>query len=106
MHPLVELKTNPGSDSTWTWTTEDFADGKGAMETFAMRFKNAEIAGEFKAAHSDARKNNENPVAGGSAEKKPAAAAASASASAAAADAAPAKEAAASSAEPVADKSA
>ncbi len=103
VHPLVELKTNPGSDSTWTWTTEDFADGKAAMETFAMRFKNAEIAGEFKAAHSDARKNNQNPTP--SAEKKPAAAAASASA--AASDAAPAKEAAASSAEPAAaDKSA
>ena len=59
VHPLIELKTNPGSDSTWTWSAEDFSEGCGQMDMFAIRFKTAEIAGEFKKAHEDARKANE-----------------------------------------------
>jgi hypothetical protein len=105
VHPAVELKTNPGSDTTWVWSADDYSEGSAKKETFAMRFKTVEsthflllnglaqhysakqifawtcmlpmmlisdsipsdyvfhcsVANAYKAAHADARKQNEKP---------------------------------------------
>jgi hypothetical protein len=39
---MVELKTNPGSDTTWTWSCDDYAEGALKLETFALRLKTVE----------------------------------------------------------------
>ena len=45
----MELKANAGSDRSWVWhTSGDIADGEAKVEQLAVRFKNAEIAQEFK----------------------------------------------------------
>ncbi|CAB3990987.1 RANBP2-like and GRIP domain-containing 2 isoform X2, partial [Paramuricea clavata] len=45
----MELKANAGSDRSWVWhTNADISDGEPKAEQLAVRFKNAEIAQEFK----------------------------------------------------------
>ena len=45
----MELKPNAGSDRSWVWhTNADVSDGEPKAEQLAVKFKNAEIAGEFK----------------------------------------------------------
>ncbi|XP_028412714.1 E3 SUMO-protein ligase RanBP2-like isoform X2 [Dendronephthya gigantea] len=45
----MELKANAGSDRSWVWyTSGDIADGDPKVEQLAVKFKNAEIAQEFK----------------------------------------------------------
>jgi Ran-binding protein 1 len=64
VHPLIDLKANPGSDRFWTWRTEDFADPSNPQtETFGIKFKSAEIAQEFKKDWDAARKINDGNVA-------------------------------------------
>eukprot|EP00455_Lapot_gusevi_P036407 TRINITY_DN4050_c0_g1_i1.p2 TRINITY_DN4050_c0_g1~~TRINITY_DN4050_c0_g1_i1.p2 ORF type:complete len:181 (-),score=67.96 TRINITY_DN4050_c0_g1_i1:224-766(-) len=58
INPLVELRTNAGSDTSWVWSADDFADGELKLETFAIRFKNSEIAEAFKTAYDAARQTN------------------------------------------------
>ena len=45
----MELKPNEGSDRSWVWhTNADVSDGESKAEQLAVKFKNAEIAREFK----------------------------------------------------------
>ena len=45
----MELKPNAGSDRSWVWyTSGDISDGEAKEERLAARFKNAEIAKQFK----------------------------------------------------------
>ena len=47
--PEMELKPNAGSDRSWVWhANADISDGEPKAEQLAVRFKNAEIAQEFK----------------------------------------------------------
>jgi len=39
---------NVGSDRSWVWTTNDFADEEIKQELFAIRFQNSESAAKFK----------------------------------------------------------
>lgn len=48
VHPTLELKPNLGSDRAWTWTTLDYSSDPPSMQTFAIKFKNAEVANAFK----------------------------------------------------------
>ena len=48
------------SDRSWTWRTLDFSgtDEAGEKQTFALRFKDAEIAQQFKAKYDECRAIN------------------------------------------------
>lgn len=87
VNPSVELRPNPGSDSTWTWVAEDFAEGVLKTETFALRLKTTELFDEFKTFHDQARATNSGAAAVSSASSSASSSAASA-ASASPADAA------------------
>lgn len=63
------MTENAGSDKSWVFNTFDFADGELAENTFAIRFKTAEQAQEFKAAYEGAAAEND-----AGADSKPAAA--------------------------------
>mmetsp|Transcript_16181 Transcript_16181/g.17966 ORF Transcript_16181/g.17966 Transcript_16181/m.17966 type:complete len:208 (-) Transcript_16181:236-859(-) len=80
VHPLLELKPNAGSDRSWTWTTTDYSENPASVQTFAIRFKNSDVAAEFNKQYDAARANNANPQAAAA----PAAAAAAPAAAAAA----------------------
>jgi len=60
----TELTANMGSDRAWVFSCYDFSDGKVEPNVFAIRFANAENAGKFKDAHSDAKKINKAHEAG------------------------------------------
>ena len=45
----MSLQPNAGSDRSWVWSTHaDFSEGECKAERLAVRFKNEEIAGNFK----------------------------------------------------------
>ncbi|XP_066299091.1 E3 SUMO-protein ligase RanBP2-like [Branchiostoma lanceolatum] len=44
----MSMKPNAGSNRTWVWVAMDFAEEGGRKEQFAVRFKEAETALEFK----------------------------------------------------------
>uniref|UniRef100_A0A4W4H9Q6 RanBD1 domain-containing protein n=1 Tax=Electrophorus electricus TaxID=8005 RepID=A0A4W4H9Q6_ELEEL len=44
----MNLKPLPGSDRAWMWTANDFSDGDAKLEQLAAKFKNPELAEEFK----------------------------------------------------------
>ncbi|RZF48683.1 hypothetical protein LSTR_LSTR016674, partial [Laodelphax striatellus] len=44
----AELNFQPKDDKTWLWCAIDYAEGEVAQEKFALRFKTADIAAEFK----------------------------------------------------------
>jgi Ran-binding protein 1 len=47
----MKLTPNVGSDRSWVWQcAADFAENPATEETLALRVKNSEQAGEFKAA--------------------------------------------------------
>jgi len=52
VHHDVDMKPNSGSDRSWVWTTTDYADfddpGNPVVVTFAIKFKDSEIAEDFK----------------------------------------------------------
>merc|ERR1719193_2318137 len=50
---MIQEKTS----NSWTWVAQDFSDGELATMTFALRFKTAEIAKDFKAACEEAVKD-------------------------------------------------
>merc|ERR1719424_2131495 len=58
VNPSVELKSNAGSEKSWTWATTDFGLGEANEETFAIKFRSEELAREFKSKHDEARKLN------------------------------------------------
>jgi len=59
----LELKPNLGSDRAWTWSATDYADDDAALKTFAIKFKNPEVANAFKAAYDQARAINSGEAA-------------------------------------------
>jgi len=46
--PSLKLDANVGSDRSWVWTANDFADEELKQELFAIRFLNSETAAKFK----------------------------------------------------------
>ena len=47
--PRIELTPNIGNDRSWVWRAYDFSDGVELVETmFAIRFKDSDVANEFK----------------------------------------------------------
>ncbi|CAE6943408.1 Nup358 [Symbiodinium sp. CCMP2592] len=53
--PYCELAPNAGSDKIWTWTTIDCAEDEQKVEQFSLRFKDADLAQQFKTAFNSAR---------------------------------------------------
>jgi len=59
VHPLSELQPNKGSERVWSWRSMDFSDDlAGSNESFLGKFKNADIAAEFKKEYDSARTHN------------------------------------------------
>ncbi|ESO06132.1 hypothetical protein HELRODRAFT_64615, partial [Helobdella robusta] len=46
--PDIKLKPMQTSEKAWCWFANDFSDGEVKMEHFAIRFKTADVAREFK----------------------------------------------------------
>lgn len=60
----MKLQPNIGSDRSWVWkVAADYAETPATSETLAIRFANAENAGQFKEAFEKAQKNNADLVA-------------------------------------------
>ena len=54
--PDMELNANAGSDRSWVWhTNADISDGEAKAEQLAVKFKNAEMAQEFKEKFDECR---------------------------------------------------
>ena len=66
--PWMDAKPSPGNERAFIWNACDFADGKESHETLTAKFKNAEIAKQFKEAFDKAKEINSELVAKG--EKK------------------------------------
>jgi len=57
--PDMKLQPNIGSDRSWVWkVAADYSEDPPTSETLAIRFANADFAGQFKKAFEDARDNN------------------------------------------------
>ncbi|KAI9467279.1 RanBP1 domain-containing protein [Lactarius psammicola] len=55
----MRLQPNIGSDRSWVWkVAADYSEDPPTSETLAIRFANADYAGQFKKAFEDARENN------------------------------------------------
>lgn len=55
----MQLKPNVGSDRSWVYTApHDLSEGTPTTELLAVRFANAENAGQFKAKFEEAQKIN------------------------------------------------
>lgn len=55
----MKLQPNIGSDRSWVWkVAADYSEDPPTAETLAIRFANADFAGQFKKAFEDARDNN------------------------------------------------
>jgi Ran-binding protein 1 len=65
VNPDMELKPNMGSDRAWTWSSMDYADPDDVkVTTFAIKFKNSDVANEFKSQYDKFRGVNKNRVGG------------------------------------------
>ena len=63
--PSLELKPNPAvtdNERTWIWVCLDYSEEKEVLSVFALRFKNAKIALQFKSGFDGSKE--ENRVAG------------------------------------------
>ncbi|CAJ1335820.1 unnamed protein product, partial [Effrenium voratum] len=60
--PYCDLKFNTGSDKCWVWTSKDYAEDEPVVEKFALRFKDAEMAQQFKEAFDSAKAQNAKAV--------------------------------------------
>jgi len=58
VHPEIDLVANAGSDRSWTWRTLDYSTEEPEKQTFAIRFKDSEVANQFKAEYDKARQSN------------------------------------------------
>ncbi|TFY80749.1 hypothetical protein EWM64_g3263 [Hericium alpestre] len=57
--PDMKLQPNIGSDRSWVWKVlADYSESPPTSETLAIRFANAENAGQFKTAFEEAQKTN------------------------------------------------
>lgn len=55
----MRLQPNIGSDRSWVWkVAADVSEGEPTAETLAIRFANAENAGQFKTAFEEAQRTN------------------------------------------------
>ena len=62
--PNVDLRVNSGSDSSWVWVAQDFAEeDKATVQTFAIRFKTPEIAKTFKEKYELMQETNRRVLA-------------------------------------------
>lgn len=61
----AKLTANAGNDKSWVWTAEDFAEEKVETVTFAIRFKDVEMAKAFAAAYEGARAANAKLIESG-----------------------------------------
>lgn len=47
-HALTpELIFKPKDEKSWLWAAQDYTEGEGRMETFVIRFRDAEISKSF-----------------------------------------------------------
>ncbi|CAI5974064.1 unnamed protein product [Closterium sp. NIES-64] len=53
--PSMSLQEHAGSDKSWVWHAQDFADGELKKELFTMRFGSPESAQKFKSAFEEAQ---------------------------------------------------
>jgi len=59
----MEFKPLATSDRAWTWTAGDFSEGEVSNELFALKFKTAEMAKNWKGVVDDCQTNvSESPV--------------------------------------------
>ncbi|CAJ1425839.1 unnamed protein product [Effrenium voratum] len=56
--PYCDLKFNTGSDKCWVWTSMDYSEDDPHVEQFALKFKDPELAQEFKEAFDKAKADN------------------------------------------------
>ena len=56
--PSLDLKPNAGSDRSWTWRCKDYAGDAPEDQTFAIRFKDSDIAGAFKSKWDEVKEIN------------------------------------------------
>lgn len=66
--PSMELTPNAGSDTSFCWVAQDYAEGDMEVEQFAIRFKTPEDATEFKAKYDEVREINAAALKGSGAE--------------------------------------
>lgn len=64
MDPRLVLEPNVGSDRSWVWSAFDFAEGELKETVFAVRFKDSDIANEFKVKFEETQKDMEKVLAG------------------------------------------
>ena len=55
----------------WIWYAMDFTEGDGNMEQLAVRFRDAEIANNFKAVFDDSKEKMKTPSKGEEARSDP-----------------------------------
>lgn len=60
--PDLEMRTLHSSDRAWMWAGMNFAEDTPALEELAVKFKNPELAGQFKAAVDKAQEDLSNRV--------------------------------------------
>jgi len=63
--PDCEMEENVSSDRAWIWHAADFAEETVKEETFAIKFKDAEIAKAFRAEWDKAREHNRAALGAG-----------------------------------------
>ena len=62
--PRITLEPNAGSDKSWVWSAFDFSEGELEETVFAMRFGDAEKAGNFKKEFEAAKEHMAKELAG------------------------------------------
>ncbi|KAF8915817.1 RanBP1 domain-containing protein [Mucidula mucida] len=68
----MRLQPNIGSDRSWVWkVAADYAESPPSAETLAIRFANAENAGQFKEKFEEAQKTNASITAAASTTEEP-----------------------------------
>lgn len=50
-----DLIFKPKDEKSWLWAAKDFAEGEGRMETFVIRFRDAEISKAFMTAVQESK---------------------------------------------------
>ncbi|KAF9055002.1 hypothetical protein BDZ89DRAFT_1003588 [Hymenopellis radicata] len=68
----MRLQPNIGSDRSWVWkVAADYAESPPSAETLAIRFANADNAGQFKEKFEEAQKTNASIAAAASTTEEP-----------------------------------
>jgi len=56
--PYCDLRKNADSDKIWVWCAQDFSDGEAKIEELALKFGTSNLAGKFRDAFEDAKRQN------------------------------------------------